>query len=232
MILLSTLKCYQFLICGISFLTWIWTIRVFPNQRWGSPSTSQTSLPPTWKNPPINFLFPPPKVNSPSPLNNNFHVKNFIFSCSHCSCNIYIFTSYSFYTEVKQILILMFIIYRTLFLAFKKVLMVKITPPQVPPHKKNFSHALKLLRKSCLWDSVGLVKKYPVSVNDGKKTKLFHLIVQVTPFCLFFLTGFQSIQGWRATTRHGVTGNRNSKKLKYTRNLSRKDLQIIGVCYF
>ena len=34
--------------------------------------------------------------------NNNFHVithKNFIFSCSHCSCTIFILNSYSLYTQ-------------------------------------------------------------------------------------------------------------------------------------
>ena len=32
--------------------------------------------------------------------------KNFIFSCSHCSCTTFILTSYSLYTQVMLILIL------------------------------------------------------------------------------------------------------------------------------
>ena len=34
-------------------------------------------------------------------------LKFFIFSCSHCSCTIFILTSYSLYTQVMLILILM-----------------------------------------------------------------------------------------------------------------------------
>ena len=48
------------------------------------------------------------------PLNNNFHVikqKNFSFSCSHCSCTIFILTSYSLHTQVMPILILINIQY-------------------------------------------------------------------------------------------------------------------------
>ena len=72
--------------------------------------------------------FPPPKVNSlsphppsptshhPPPLNNSFRVithpppptppRNFIFSRYHCSCTIFILTSYSLYTQVMLIFIL------------------------------------------------------------------------------------------------------------------------------
>ena len=52
---------------------------------------------------------PPP----PPPLNNSFRVitpppppRNFIFSCYHCSCTIFILTSYSLYTQVMLIFIL------------------------------------------------------------------------------------------------------------------------------
>ena len=46
----------------------------------------------------------------------------------------------------------------------------------------------------------------------------------------FFLIGIHSMQGQTATTRHGVTRKRSTKRLKHTRNLFRKNLQIIGVC--
>ena len=49
-------------------------------------------------------------------------------------------------------------------------------------------------------------------------------------FFLFFLIGIHSTQGWTATTRHGVTRKRSTKRLKHTGNLLRKTLQLIGVC--
>ena len=48
-------------------------------------------------------------------------------------------------------------------------------------------------------------------------------------FC-FFLIGIHSMQGWTATTRHGVTRKRSTKRLKHTGSLFRKNLQLIGVC--
>ena len=44
-----------------------------------------------------------------------------------------------------------------------------------------------------------------------------------------FLTAIHSKQGWTAITRHGVTRKGSSKKLKHTRNLFRKNLQLEGV---
>ena len=42
---------------------------------------------------------------------------------------------------------------------------------------------------------------------------------------IFFLIGIHSMQGLTASTRHGVTGKRNSKRLRHTGNLFRKNLQ-------
>ena len=50
---------------------------------------------------PPNFCFLPPKVNSTQEKN-----KNVIFSCSHCSCTIFVLISYSFETQIMPILIL------------------------------------------------------------------------------------------------------------------------------
>ena len=44
------------------------------------------------------------------------------------------------------------------------------------------------------------------------------------------LGGIHSIQDWTATTRHGVTGKSNTKRLKHTGNLFRKSPHLIGVC--
>ena len=48
---------------------------------------------------------PPPPL--PLPHQSNIYVtKKFIFGCSHCICTIFILTSYTLYTQVKPILIL------------------------------------------------------------------------------------------------------------------------------
>ena len=38
------------------------------------------------------------------------------------------------------------------------------------------------------------------------------------------------MQGWRPTTRDGVTRRKSTQKLKQTENLFAKNLQIKGVC--
>ena len=45
-----------------------------------------------------------------------------------------------------------------------------------------------------------------------------------------FLIGIHSMQGWTATTRHGVTRKRNTKRLRHKGNLFRKNLQLKDVC--
>ena len=67
--------------------------------------------------------------------------KNIIFSCSCCSCTIFVFTSYWLYTQAMVILILsMFNTYRMLFLALENAWIVKITPQQIFPTRwKNTS---------------------------------------------------------------------------------------------
>ena len=47
---------------------------------------------------------------------------------------------------------------------------------------------------------------------------------------VYILIGIHSIQGWTANTRHGVTRKRNTKRLKHTGNLFRKNLQLKDVC--
>ena len=46
----------------------------------------------------------------------------------------------------------------------------------------------------------------------------------------FSLIGIYSMEGWTATTRHGVIRKRSTKRLKNIENLFRKNLQLIGVC--
>ena len=40
----------------------------------------------------------------------------------------------------------------------------------------------------------------------------------------FFLIEIHSMQGWTATTRHGVARKRNTKRLRHAGNLFRKNL--------
>ena len=48
--------------------------------------------------------------------------------------------------------------------------------------------------------------------------------------CCFFLIGIHSMQGWTATTGHGITRKRNTKRLRHIGNLFRKNLQLKDVC--
>ena len=75
--------------------------RVFPTGGGGDgevpPRTKNLLIHPL----PIKFLFPPTKSQF-NPIKN----KNVIFSCSHCSCTIFVLISYSFETKIMLILIL------------------------------------------------------------------------------------------------------------------------------
>ena len=48
-------------------------------------------------------------------------------------------------------------------------------------------------------------------------------------FVFFLVIGIHSIQGWTATTRHGVTRKKSTKRLQHTGNLFRKNLQLEDV---
>ena len=66
-----------------------------------------------------------------------------------------------------------------------------------------------------------------ISIGYSYHTYIF-LITFI--FLLFFLIGIYLMQGWTTTTRHEVTRKRNTKRLKHTGNLFRKNLLLIGVC--
>ena len=110
-----------------------------------------------WRVPPLaESLFIPlrqekcPLINFLSfKLNNNFHfiTQWNIFSCSRCSCTIFILTSYCLYTHVTLNLVLLtFNIYRMLCLALKYVWIVQTTPQQIfttrwkNPHPHQISY--------------------------------------------------------------------------------------------
>ena len=60
-----------------------------------------------------------------------------------------------------------------------------------------------------------------------KRTSLCSNILCYVSSGSFVLTGIHSMEGWTATTRHGVTRKRSTKRLKHTGNLFRKNLQLI-----
>ena len=70
-----------------------------------------------------------------------------------------------------------------------------------------------------------------LSVLNSLSTGLKYLIVTQKLFS-FFLIGIHSMQDWAATTRHGVTKKRSTKRLNHTGNLFRKNLQLSGVWLF
>ena len=72
----------------------------------GFPYWEDGGVPPPTKNLlihplPTKFLFPPTESQF-----NLIKNKNILFSCSHCSCTIFVLISYSFKTQIMLILIL------------------------------------------------------------------------------------------------------------------------------
>ena len=59
-----------------------------------------------------------------------------------------------------------------------------------------------------------------------------HLGMNVSAVLIFFffLIGIHPMQGWTATTRHGVTRKKTQKRLQDTENLFKKNLQLKDVC--
>ena len=68
--------------------------------------------------------------------------------------------------------------------------------------------------------------------NKCENQSLLHCYknIKYTIFFFKFLIGIHSMQGCTATTRHGVKRKRNTKTLRHTRNLFRKNLQLKDVC--
>ena len=83
---------------------------------------------------------------------------------------------------------------------------------------------LCLLNLLILTDSF-LCNSYPDVLFDSIES-LPHVIF------FFFLTGIHSMQGWTATSRHGVTKKEAQKTLQNTKNLFKKNLQLKDVCQF
>ena len=64
-------------------------------------------------------------------------------------------------------------------------------------------------------------------INPNKFTQIYFKWIQKSDF--FFLIGIHSMQGWTATTWHGVTRKGNTKRLRQKGNLFRKNLQLKNV---
>ena len=66
--------------------------------------------------------------------------------------------------------------------------------------------------------------------NDAKKQQSIKFNESFFFFLLKKKVGIHSMQGLTATTRHGVTRKEAQKRLHYTENLFRKNLQLKDVC--
>ena len=86
--------------------------------------------------------------------------------------------------------------------------------------------AVTFLRYSAVFISRG---KCELQATD-RKTRMFFL--QYMEVFFLFLIGIRSMKGWTATTRHGITRKRSTKRLQDTGNLFRKNLLVKNVCYF
>ena len=60
---------------------------------------------------------------------------------------------------------------------------------------------------------------------------IYHMLAVISSACgfFFFLIGIHPMQGWTATTRHGVTKKKAQKRQQDTENLFRKNLQLNDV---
>ena len=65
------------------------------------------------------------------------------------------------------------------------------------------------------------------SYKSGKCTKL--VVKPLAASCFFQLIGIHSMQDWTTTARHGVTSKRDTKRLRHTENLFRKNFQLKDV---
>ena len=93
-----------------------------------------------------------------------------------------------------------------------------------------FNRNVNMLYAIILYNEKGS-RKFEIKI-DQDVNNLFY-------FCNFFryvfhfnifLIAAKSMQGSTATTRHGVTKKRSSRRLKHTGNMLRKDLQLKCVC--
>ena len=83
---------------------------------------------------------------------------------------------------------------------------------------RSVSH-FKCLRK--LQDTIKVHVIWLLDKNGLKVTFTWRLL---------FLIKIHSMQDWTATTRHGITRKRSTKRLEHTGNLFRKNLQLKDVC--
>ena len=167
--------------------------------------------------------------------------KNFIFSCSHCSCTIFVLISYPLYTQVILILIFIDVNYsQKADFSFEKGLnghnhsssgsnhlVKKSTPSKIsdyPPHL------------NAIWKTLGLM----VSKSDCRSSGPWSFPKRREyEFAFEFVNLLLKIKGGKnrrpnfvifvVHTMHGVTRKRSTKRLKHTRNLFRKNLHLVSV---
>ena len=72
-----------------------------------------------------------------------------------------------------------------------------------------------------------------VSIDQGRKNGKIGsgITIFIDKELIFFLIGIMNaMQGWAATTRHGLTRKEVQKRLQDTENIFRKNLQLKDLC--
>ena len=89
----------------------------------------------------------------------------------------------------------------------------------------NPAHGMSEIHSGVIMTLTGNKAKCLLSVNHATKTIHYHHLN-------FFKIGIHSMQDRTATTRHGVTKRKNTKRLRlrHTGNLFRKNRQLKDVC--
>ena len=96
--------------------------------------------------------------------------------------------------------------------------------------KQSTSELSLMVIDEMVYTTVNFFNKFQMFAQKLHSPYFLNLILVSLRVVFFFLIGIHSMQGWAATTRHGVTRKRGKNRLKLTGNLFRKDLQLIGIC--
>ena len=85
-------------------------------------------------------------------------------------------------------------------------------------------HGFNILIHKYFWEEWKQIYQFSLKTSPVISYKF------MSDYLYFFLIGIHSMQGWAATTRHGVTRKEAQKGLQETENLFRKNLQLKDVC--
>ena len=93
-------------------------------------------------------------------------------------------------------------------------------------NKKDKNAFIQLIESLFLPYIVNWIRELQMEEGKGRNKKL----TKFTAIDFVFLIGIHSRKSWTATTRHGVTKKRSTKRLQQKENLFRKNLLLKDVC--